>query len=261
MSGPVEDATAILDAMDRNGVERLIVLSRNEFDSLEVTRKNLEDTRRFCDQARDRLTPLAWVQPLMPGMHQLAKEALHDMRFAGFKIIPNAWHACEERLEPWWELMDELGAPILFHTGILYMKNLMSRFCRPVYLEKLAQYPRIKFAMAHISWPWCEECLALMGQMRAVRAREGKADGWQSYIDITPGAPPHIRKQALANAIDFCGLDRLMFGSDDAVPGSLEYQKSIVDNYRQIFDELGLDPMQQQQIFANTADKLFPVAR
>ena len=37
---------------------------------------------------------------------------------------------------------------------------------------------------------------------------------WQSYIDTTRGTPPHIREQALANAIAFCGPDRVLFGTD-----------------------------------------------
>jgi len=38
------------------------------------------------------------------------------------------------------ELMNELSARILFHTGILYAHEDGSRFCRPLYLEKLLHY-------------------------------------------------------------------------------------------------------------------------
>lgn len=256
MVNEIRDASAIIDAMDRNGVERMLVVSNNERKSLEATRKKLQQTKDFCNQAPDRLTGLAWLEPTIAGMADLAKEALCDMSFAGIKIIPDHWYAHEERLQPWWELMNELEAAILFHTGILYAHEDGSRFCRPVYLEKLIHYPKIRFAMAHISWPWCEECLAVMGRMRAAHNPQ-----WQSYIDITPGTPHHIRKQALANAIDFCGPDRLMFGTDATLPGNLKGQKVCVDSDSAIFGELGLNAAQKERVFSGTADELFPAVR
>lgn len=256
MVDEVPDASAIVSAMDRNGVDRILVLSKNERRSLEVTRRNLQQTMTLCAQAGDRLTGVAWLEPTIAGMADLAKQALCDMGFAGIKIIPDHWFVHEERLEAWWELMNELGAAILFHTGILYAHEDGSRFCRPVYLEKLLHYPRIRFAMAHISWPWCEECLAVMGRMRAANNPL-----WQSYIDITPGTPRHIRKQALFNAIDFCGPERLMFGTDASIPGDLEGQKAGIDTYAAIFDEAGLNAAQKERIFSGTADELFPATK
>jgi predicted TIM-barrel fold metal-dependent hydrolase len=250
------DAKAILKALDRNGVERILVISHNERKSLEQTRQNLLRTRDLCRQAPDRLTGLAWLEPTIPGMGELAKAALREMGFAGIKIIPDHWHIHEPRLEPWWELMNELEARILFHTGILYAHEDCSRFCRPVYLEKLLHYPRVRFAMAHISWPWCEECLAVMGRMRAAGNPV-----WQSYVDITPGTPRHIRKQTLANAIDFCGPERLMFGTDSNTADDFKWQKMNIARDAAIFTELGLETAQQERIFSGTANELFPAKR
>lgn len=253
MVDEVRDVSPIIDAMDRNGVQRMLVISKNERTSLEVTQRNLKETKELCDQAQDRLTPIAWLEPTITGMQELARAALCDMGFAGIKIVPDHWFVYEKRLEPWWELMNELATPILFHTGILYGHEDGSRFCHPVYLEKLLHYPNIRFAMAHISWPWCEECLAVMGRMKAA----GNAQ-WQSYIDITPGTPRHIRRQALRNAIDFCGPDRLMFGTDARIPGTLDHQRKCIDTDLGLLDELGLDAAQKERIFSGTADELFP---
>ena len=254
--GEVQGAAPIIDAMDAGGVARMIVISQNERRSLERTRENLLAAKALCEQAPDRLTPLAWLEPTIEGMAGLAREALGGMGFAGIKIIPDHWFVHEERLEPWWELMNELEARILFHTGILYAHEDGSRFCRPVYLEKLLHYPNVRFAMAHISWPWCEECLAVMGRMSAAGNPQ-----WQSYIDITPGTPGHIRKQAVFNAVDFCGADRLMFGSDSSLPGDFVRQRDCIESDLALFDELGLTPAQKERIFSGTADELFPSTR
>ena len=250
------DAVAVLNQMDENGIDRMIIMSPNERSSLEKTRENLLAAKQFCAVAPDRLTGLAWVEPTISGIAGLVKEALADWEFAGVKMIPDHWYAYEERLEPFWEAMNELEARILFHTGILYDYEDGSRFNRPVYLEKLVNYPNIQFAMAHISWPWCEECLAVMGRFRA--ANNYKTEGWQSYIDITPGSTGSVAKQAIADAVQMCGVERMMFGTDNSIPGDMPWQRQSLDRIMAILDELGLDSAQKQRIFAGTADELFP---
>ena len=250
------DAKTLLKQMDANGVARIMAISVTERISLQQTRENLLQAKQLFDAAPDRVSGLAWVNPVIPGMAALAEEALCDLGFAGIKIIPDHWFAYEPRLEPFWEKMNSLRASILFHTGILYGYDDGSRFCQPLWLEKLVHYPKIRFAMAHASWPWCEECLAVMGRMRAAVGYQSA--GWQSYIDLTPGTPRHIRKQAVANAVDFCAGEHIIWGSDSTIPSDLSYQAGILKSDIAIFDELGLDAKQRERIFSGSADELFP---
>jgi predicted TIM-barrel fold metal-dependent hydrolase len=253
------DAREVLRQMDANGVARMVIISETERVSLPKTRENLLRTKKVFAVAPDRLSGLAWVNPAIPGIAGLAEEALAEMGYVGIKIIPDHWFAYEERLEPFWEKMHALRAHILFHTGILYGYDDGSRFCRPLWLEKLLHYPNIRFAMAHLSWPWCEECLAVMGRMRA--ATRGTDTDWQSYVDITPGTPRHIRKQALASAIDFCGPERIMFGTDSGIPSDRSGQKRTIESDLAIFTELGLTEAQKERIMSGTADEVFPARR
>ncbi|HEY3321951.1 MAG TPA: amidohydrolase family protein [Planctomycetota bacterium] len=249
-------AADVLKAMDANGVSRTLVISNCERVSTRAMRDNVLRAKKLIDAAPDRLSGLAWISPTLPGAAELAAEAIESLGFSGIKIIPDHWYAYEPRLEPFWDRMNSLHASILFHTGILYGNDDGSRFCQPMHLEKLVNYPHIRFAMAHISWPWCEECLAVMGRMKAAVGYQ--KDGWQSYIDLTPGTPPHIRRQAISNAISFCGVERLMFGTDSSLPSNLNYQKEILDSDLKIFKELELTPAQQERILSGTAEELFP---
>ena len=255
--GSLESASDLLRAMDANGVERLLILSESERISPRKTLANMRALAKYAEADRARLSCLAWINPTIPNAAGLAEQALTEMGFSGLKIIPDHWYAYEPRLEPFWEKMNTLKASILFHTGILYGFEDGSRFCHPEYLEKLQNYPNIRFAMAHVSWPWCEECLAVMGRMKA--AVGYRKDGWQSYIDLTPGTPAHIRKQAIANAVSFCGgVDHILWGTDSSTGKGLDYQKEVLDSDRAIFAELGLDAAQQERIFSGTADEVFP---
>jgi predicted TIM-barrel fold metal-dependent hydrolase len=253
------DPSAVLEAMDANGVERICVCSPQERVSLPKTRENLLVTKRLFDAAPDRISGLAWLGPTIPGIRGLAREALEELGFTGIKLIPDHWYAHEQRLEPFWETLHELRASVLIHTGILYGNDDGSRFCKPLYLEKLLHYPNIRFAMAHISWPWCEECLAVMGRMRAAAA--GDKARWQSYVDLTRGTPAHIREQAVANAVSFCGAERILFGTDSRVPDGLAKQTEHIELDLAIFDKLGLDEAQKVRIMSGTADEVFPARR
>ena len=250
------DAVRVLRDMDESGVERICVCSPPERVSLGRTRANLLLTKQLFDAAPDRISGLAWLEPTIPGTRGLAREALEEMGFVGIKLIPDHWYAWEERLEPFWERLHELRARVLIHTGILYGNDDSSRFCRPVHLEKLLHYPNIRFAMAHISWPWCEECLAVMGRMRAAAQRG--AGPWQSYVDLTRGTPPHIREQAIANAVSFCGPERLLFGTDSRVPDGLARQREHIGLDLAILEKLGLDAAAKARIMSGTADEVFP---
>ncbi|NQT88993.1 amidohydrolase [bacterium] len=255
LTGPAEPDD-VLRAMDANGVDRILLCSPTERVSLQQTRENLLLTKTLMDAAPGRIDGLAWLNPTVPGMRGLAEEALTDLGFVGIKIIPDHWFAYEERLEPFWETLHTLHARVLFHTGILYAYDDGSRFCRPLWLEKLLHYPNIRFAMAHISWPWCEECLAVMGRMRA--AVHGTDAAWQSYVDLTPGTPEHIRRQAVANAIDFCGPERIMWGTDCTVPNGLSSQGEQARKYLQLLEELGVNEANRERIMSGTADEVFP---
>ena len=254
------DPAELLRHMDANGVERLLIISEPERVSPRQTLENFRKTEKMFRAAPGRLSGLAWINPTIPNAAGLAECALTEMGYCGIKIIPDHWFAYEPRLEPFWEKMNALKASILFHTGILYGFDDGSRFCHPEYLEKLQHYPNIRFSMAHVSWPWCEECLAVMGRMQA--AVNWVHAQWQSYIDLTPGTPKHIRKQAIANAVSFCGgVDHILWGTDSTTGTDLSHQKDVLAMDRQIFAEIGLDEKQQERIFSGTADDLFPAKR
>jgi len=249
-------ASEMIKAMDASGVAKTLVITRQERSDLAKMREQIVYTSKVIAEAPDRLGGLAFIQPTIPGAADLAAEALNDMGYIGLKMMPDHWYPYEERLEPFWEKMNDAKASILFHTGILWANEDSSRFCRPVYLEKLYHYPDIRFTMAHISWPWCEECIAVLGRLRAAEKRSGDRRP-QCYIDLTPGTPRHIRKQAIANAFDYCG-DRLMFGTDCRT-SNMARQKDHIDRDLAIFDELGLTPEQKERIMSGAADELFPV--
>ncbi|MDH7568953.1 MAG: amidohydrolase family protein, partial [Armatimonadota bacterium] len=219
-----ETGEEVLRQMDKAGVDRINLFGKypGKRGASEFRR---EDVRAAIDhiaavQAADpeRIFGLLWAEPRAPGMVEEIEYGIVDKGLRGVKMIPDHWEPCDPMLFPIYAKMEELGKPIQFHSGILYGFGDSSRFCRPVLYEALVHFPRLRFSLAHISWPWVDECIAVFGRFRA--AAGYKLDGCQMWIDTCRGTPDAWREEALRKAIPFCGMGRLMFGVD-ASPANL----------------------------------------
>lgn len=218
----------------------------------------------------ERLIGFAWIDPLLPNAKNEVERVIVDYRLQGIKMIPNHLYPYEERIFPVYERIEELKVPIIFHSGILHTFSDSSRFCRPTFHEALLHFPGIKFALAHISWPWTDECIVIAGRFRAAiedahfyrTALEEEQDEQdtsigecQIFIDITPGTPRIYRMQALHKALVCLGEDRLMYGSDAATtPGGMRVFKQFLERDKRIFcEELGLPSEAQEKIMGRNA--------
>ncbi len=107
------------------------------------------------------------------------------------------------------------GKPLLLHSGILYNGKASSRFNRPAEFEALLTIPGLRFALAHIGWPWCDGTIALFGHYSALFRPRG-AQASEMFIDLTCGTPPIYRHEALTKlcTVGFDVWDHLLFGTD-----------------------------------------------
>ena len=222
-----------------------------------------EDTRASTDQMAavqatdpERIYGLMWAVPRVPGIVEEIEYAIVDKGLRGIKMIPDHWSADQELLFPIYEKMQELGKPIQFHSGILYGMGDSSRFCRPALYEALINFPKLRFSLAHISWPWVDECLAVYGRFRAgVRGNEGVNQMW---IDTCRGTPDGWRLEALQKAIPFVDGERLMFGID-GVPSSMPNNAPVHvgKDLAILRDVMGLSPAQIDMFFWGACEKFW----
>jgi len=210
------DPKKLVAAMDQAGVEKLALMSWYG-GTIEEQAENIEQVARIAAGSPDRIYPLAWVEPAIGTPLEYLEKLVTKKGFRGFKMIPNRWYPYEERLVPYYEKMVALRTPCLFHSGILYFHTLSSKYCRPVFYEDLFRVSDFRFALAHISWPWTAECLALSGQWRSARDR-GETSA-EFFIDITPGTPEFCREEILGKLLAFGSEKSLVFGTDGMVSG------------------------------------------
>jgi predicted TIM-barrel fold metal-dependent hydrolase len=117
--------------------------------------------------------------------------------------------------------------------------------------EALIDIEGLRFSLAHASWPWCDECIALYGKFLAAKSGSG-APSAEMFIDITPGTPQIYRRELLTKlfTVGYDIENNIVFGVDcsfDDYAGQWAKQWSDLD--RSIYADLGVDSAVMDKVF------------
>ncbi len=259
-----ETAEEILRGMDAAGITRICLFARYPGEGAvgdgpppsSNYQPAIDEVAAIQAVDPDRIFALFWPDPRSEGVLDWLEYALVDKGLRGIKMIPNHWEPCEEAIFPVYEKMQALGKPIQFHSGILYGFADSSRFCRPVLYEALVKFPSLRFSLAHISWPWVDECIAVFGRFRS--AVRYKTDDCRMWVDTCRGTPDSWRLEALQKAVPFCSTKRLMYGTDCIGSGigatAPEHIKKDLDLLRNV---MGLSEQQIEEFFWGAAAAMY----
>ena len=185
--------------------------------------------------------PIFWIDPTDKDALEQVRGAT-EMGIAGFKVICNHFYPAEGLKV--YQAIAETGLPLIFHSGVLYNRQPSSDFNRPMSFECLMDVKGLRFSLAHISWPWSAELVALFGKLNYLdeKAPEGRS---KMYFDFTPGTPPIFRRDAIRQ-VYMCGFrvkHRVMWGTDClANDYDTEYAKYWTKLDKSIYDEISANP-------------------
>jgi len=196
-----EDVLAMMIAMDAQSATAEGVIS-NDFIA--------ELTARFPDVF---LPGWAVVDPWKGALAlQELERALRTLGLTGAKWMPilQAFYPHDRRFYPFWDLCQSLGAPVLIHCGTTALGQGMDGggglkldYARPVpAIDSIAaDFPRLTIVMAHPTWPWTDEAIAVLLHKRNV------------YMDISGWRPRYIPAQLKVEMTRRL-QDKIMYGSD-----------------------------------------------
>ena len=164
------DPGALAQALDRAAIDGGILISQApaSFDgALKANRpaQRLDNLLAWCT-AGPQLYPLYWIDPLETDALEQVDLAL-SRGVAGFKVICDHFYPGDADALRTFRSIADAGRPILFHSGILWDGKPSSQYNRPANFEALLAVDGLRFALAHISWPWHDECIALYGKIGA----------------------------------------------------------------------------------------------
>ncbi len=160
----------------------------------------------YVAQHPDKLIGVAGIDPTD------LSEALEDIRAAhedlGMRAItasPAAqdFHPADSRAMQIFAEAARLKMPVLLHQGIHFSVASKMEFARPVLLDEVArELPDLKLVVAHLGYPWIEECIVLLGKHPNV------------FADISSLLErPWPAYHALLCAYQYGVMDKLLFGS------------------------------------------------
>ncbi|MCI5771501.1 MAG: amidohydrolase family protein [Clostridiales bacterium] len=212
----------MLESMDKAGVDKLALFADDPrfFEKDEGKLKEHNETRMaqmmvWYKEAPDRFVPIYYINPVEKTAMDQVDWAL-DKGAKGFKVICEDFKPGDPRAMPVYQHIADLDKAILFHSGILWDWGDNGNNNRPCNWECMFEIRNIRFALAHISWPWCDEAIALYGKF-ACMAYHPKYAGQKMYIDMTPGTPECYRQHVIDTLyqVNYEHMDeRLLFGSD-----------------------------------------------
>jgi hypothetical protein len=218
----------LVEEMDATGVERAVILGQDTHATKNRNFKNYtirnDQLASIASKSRDRLIPFAGVDPnaTADGVKEL-RRAVRKLGVKGLKIHSSAnsvYPNDPKRMYPLYELLQEHGLPILFHTGTTGLGDCEIRFSKPEYLDEVCEhFPDLKVVMAHFGWPWSDVALALALRHPNV------------YLDVSGWRPRYLPQNVLSY-LNGPLQDRFLFGTDYPMMRQKEWMDDFEANLK-----------------------------
>ena len=173
-----------------------------------------EEVKKLVDMAPDRFIGFASVDPVADGAEEKLEHAFGDLKLKGLKLHPSRQHFYpnDERLQGIYDICEKYGKSVIFHSGLSWEPNTLTKYSRPVEFEELAaSRPKLNICLAHFGWPWVQETAMLMLKYPNVYADTGILyfdNAWEFFQQV-------FNKDIPATWIDRSLRHQVMFGSNN----------------------------------------------
>ncbi len=197
-----------------------------------------EQVQEFC-RGRSRLIPFCDISPnQFPDLGDELRRKVNDGGFRGVKLYPTYQHYFlnDQRMYPLYHAAQELGIPVLIHTGSSVFKGSRLKYGDPLYLDDVAiDFPELNLVMAHSGRGfWYDRAFFLSKHHANV------------YMELS-GLPPSKLMTYFPELAR--NTDKVIFGSDwPAVPRIRENMDAI--------SALGLPPDGVENIMGGNAARI-----
>jgi uncharacterized protein len=205
-----------------------------------------EEIAEDCARHPDVLIPFASVDPYRgkAGVRE-ARRLVERHGVRGFKFHPSlqGFSPDDPMAFPLYAAIEELGVPALFHTGQTGIGagvpgggGIRLRFSNPMLVDEVAAtFPDLPIILAHPSFPWQDEALAVATHKPTV------------HIDLSGWSPKYFPPQLIRYANTLL-RDKVLFGSD--------YPLLTPDRWLTDFAALDIRPEVRPKILKDNAARL-----
>jgi predicted TIM-barrel fold metal-dependent hydrolase len=220
----------------QEGVDYACVLVEQSYITTGVTTN--EQVRDYC-RGRSRLIPFCDVNP---GLYARPGEELRRLvekdGFRGLKLYPTYQHFYlnESRIYPIYQAAQDLGIPVLIHTGSSVFRGARLKYGDPLYLDDVAvDFPDLNLIMAHSGRGFWYDRAFFLSKLHA-----------NVYMEIS-GLPPTRLLEYFPEL--HRNADKVIFGSD--WPGMFYIKRNM-----EAIAALPLEPEAVEKILGGNAAKI-----
>jgi uncharacterized protein len=205
-----------------------------------------QEVARACAEHADVLIPFGSVDPWREAAAvDQARVLVREHGVRGFKFHPSlqAFHPNDPMVYPLYEALQELDVIALFHSGQTGIGaglpgggGIRVKYANPLALDDVAaDFPDLRIVIAHPSFPWQDEALAVATHKPNV------------YIDLSGWSPKYFPPQLVRYANTLL-RDKVLFGSD--------FPLLTPDRWLADFDALDIKPEVRPLILKENAVRL-----
>lgn len=233
------DPGAFEDLLAEEGVDYACVLA--ELSPVTSGVCSNEQVRDFC-RGRLRLIPFCDVNPnLVTRPGDELRRRVEQEGFRGVKLYPTYQHYFlnDPRIYPLYQAAQDLGVPVLIHTGSSVFQGARIKYGDPLHLDDVAaDFPDLKLVMAHAGRGFWYERAFFLSRLHP-----------NLYMEIS-GLPPAKLMTWFPELAR--NTDKTIFGSD--WPGLLSIRKNMED-----LAALPLPPEGVMKILGDNAARLLGI--
>lgn len=141
---------AVVEMLKESGVDYAVVLA--ELSPITTGMMSNEGIAEFC-QASERLIPFANINPyLVASPAEELERCVKGLGFRGLKLYPTYQHFYpnESALYPLYAQAEELGIPVMIHTGSSAFRGSRLKYGDPLFIDDLAvDFPNLVLIQVH----------------------------------------------------------------------------------------------------------------
>jgi predicted TIM-barrel fold metal-dependent hydrolase len=210
---------AFAELLRENGVDYGVILP--EICPITTGVCSNEDVAAFC-RDYDCLIPFGTVNPFMTARPaELVEKLVKDDGFKGLKLYPtySYFYPNDQMMYPIYAKAQDLGIPVMFHTGTSIFRGSRVKFGDPVFFDDIAvDFPELTIIMAHSGRNFWYDTAFALSKLHP-----------NLYMEIA-GLPPQNLLNYFPNFA--ANADRILFGTDWAgIPGTI---KDNIDEFKKL---------------------------
>lgn len=188
---------------------------------------------------------LVAINPLTKPELDSYEELIKTGKIKGFKIYLGYYHfyPYDKVYTPFYKLAEKYNLVVMFHTGDNYSKVAKLKYAHPLNIDEVAvDYPGVKFIIAHLGEPWSQDAAEVLFKNSNIYADlSGLVTGDLKKIE-------HISIRRIREALEYCGYDRIMYGSD--------WPLAPMDKYIKLIKKI-VPRKEWEKVFYSNAKRLF----